>query len=78
MSGSDIVVVTRENWAPILSALENVGADDIMEQIYDETVLYQGAPDGCPMPVHLSRRDYWELIGAIVCARGSCQLPLSS
>lgn len=66
----ELVDITRREWDSVLATLTDVGAASVAEQIYDDLALYQGAPDGTPMTVTLTRRDYWEMVGAIVVQQG--------
>lgn len=58
----DVIEIIRSDWQQVIDDLVDVGADSIMEQIADEIAHYG---PGDAKAVHLTRRDWWEMIGAL-------------
>ena len=63
----ETVEIVRRDWQPVLDDLSEVGADSIMEEIADEIAHYQ---PGEMQSVHLTRREWWEMVGAIAVHHG--------
>lgn len=72
-----IIEVIRDDWEDILSKLESAGADSLMEEIYEDVALYSGGIASGKQKVFLTRREYWEMVGALVEQEKGCDLPFS-